>query len=40
MSSSSNARTGASYDATIANLRRVLGGFDLGTAAAKNRDGD
>ncbi|HEX3958319.1 MAG TPA: hypothetical protein VHZ03_17110 [Trebonia sp.] len=27
MSSSSNARTGSSYDATVAHLRRVLGGF-------------
>ena len=35
MSSSSNARTGASYDATVARLRRVLGGFAPGYGDAQ-----
>jgi hypothetical protein len=40
MSSSSNARTGASYDATVSHLRRVLGGFapDYGDAQRSEQE--
>ena len=40
MSSSSNARTGSSYDATVAHLRRVLGGFapDYGDAQRSEQE--
>jgi hypothetical protein len=40
MSSSSNARTGSSYDATVAHLRRVLGGFapDYGHAQRSEQE--
>ena len=40
MGSSSNARTGSSYDATVAHLRRVLGGFapDYGDAQRSEQE--
>lgn len=38
MSSSSNARAGARYDATVAHLRRVLGGFAPGYGDAQRSE--
>jgi len=39
MGSSSNARSGVSYNATVAHLRRVLGGFVPGYGDAQLSNG-